>query len=149
MKKAYFRIDNSPNFYEGIDTEILWNGWAMPLFSKQIADLITNKACEDDSVKCIYDAQKDEYIYWCKDAPDEKEFFKGKDYVVAGELKHLYDVGSGVWVWDSYSQEEVNDIINENNIPDIKVFVDNSQNIILTSFMPTNEETKDEPDICD
>lgn len=34
MKKAYFRIDNSPNFYEGIDTEILWNGWAMPLFSK-------------------------------------------------------------------------------------------------------------------
>lgn len=62
MKNAYFRIDKSPNFYEGIDTENLWNGWAMPLFSKQVADLIIKKVCEDESVRYIYEAQKDEYV---------------------------------------------------------------------------------------
>ena len=146
MKNAYFRIDKSPNFYEGIDTENLWNGWAMPLFSKQVADLIIKKACEDESVRYIYEAQKDEYVYWCKDDPDEKEIFKGKDYTVDGEIKHLYDIGSGYWVWDSYSQEEINDIINENNIPDIKVFVNDSG--FLKELIRYYDD-KNEPDICD
>ena len=99
-----------------------------------------------ESVRYIYDAQKDEYVYWCKDDPDEKEIFKGKDYTVDGEIKHLYDIGSGYWVWDSYSQEEINDIINENNIPDIKVFVNDSG--FLKELIRYYDD-KNEPDICD
>ena len=49
-------------------------------------------------------------------------------------------------MWDSYSLEEINDIINGNNIPDIKVFVNDSG--FLKELIRYYDD-KNEPDICD
>ena len=61
FKKAYFNIDNCQDYYEGYYIpHKRWNGWAMPYFSKKIADKIIKKAQADD-MKIVYDKKSQSY----------------------------------------------------------------------------------------
>lgn len=120
FKKAYFNIDNCQDYYEGYYIpHKRWNGWAMPYFSKKIADKIIKKAQADD-MKIVYDKKSQsykvtDYVQGVED--DSYEFEKVVIDTPEGK-KSLYGVGAGYWVWDDYSLDEIdnpNAIIHINN----------------------------------
>jgi hypothetical protein len=99
---AEFCFDDGPSF-KGFHTGTLWNGWAMPCFTKEVCDEIIawfndNKG-EAEEPDSIYDAEKDAYLM-------------GFDVFYAGnqeEIEHsywkkaaktgLYPLGAGSYTW--------------------------------------------------
>ena len=62
IKKAYFSIDGDYRFYEGYHYGTNWNGWAMPYFTKEIADEIVKNVCDGITYTMSYDSDNDRYI---------------------------------------------------------------------------------------
>ena len=84
--------------FMGYVTGRKWNGWECPLFPKSSADKIMEHI--NNSVDNMnYDAEDDSYTMKYFEG-DEAECFKGKDYLVNGNIEHLYPIGSYSWIWD-------------------------------------------------
>lgn len=100
---AKFCFDDGPEF-EGFHTGTTWNGWAMPCFTKEVADSIVewfneNKgdAEEPDS---IYDAEKDAYlmgfdVFYAGDQDEIDCAYYKKDPKCG-----LYPLGAGSYTWN-------------------------------------------------
>ena len=99
--------------FMGYVTDRKWNGWECPLFPKSSADKIMEYI--NNSVGGIsYDAKDDSYtMKYLED--DVVECFEGEDYLVNGNIEHLYPIGSHSWLW--YHALEQNDALNEDNAP--------------------------------
>lgn len=106
LLERYFAIEDG-EYYKGYDNGNRWNGWACPLFEKSIAHKICRAATDNETVVIKYDGKEDCFIIKSLDNSFEDECYKGKDYEINGENKHLYSIGSGLWCWDSYTREEV------------------------------------------
>ena len=128
IKKPYFNIDGS-DYYEGYyDKNVRWNGWAIPFFEKDIADIISRNFSSPDYL-IVYDKEIDSYI--CNSLENGKVV----ESYIANKLildtidgkKELYDFGSAGWTWDDYSIDELN------RLKDIKIY--------------TIEENKEDMDI--
>jgi len=131
FKKAYFNIDNCQDYYEGYYIpHKRWNGWAMPYFSKKIADKIIKKAQADD-MKIVYDKKSQsykvtDYVQGVED--DSYEFEKVVIDTPEGK-KSLYGVGAGYWVWDDYSLDEIDN-------PNAIIVPLNNHNELCIEFHP-------------
>jgi hypothetical protein len=81
---------------------LLWNGWAMPVFDQEGIDRVKDFLKDD----LTYDAERDVYMVDLGDDVDDEcrfEEYEGQNIVVDGEIKRVYGIGSGSWVW---SEEE-------------------------------------------
>ncbi len=110
MEKAYFRIDASCEYYEGYhNSNIFWNGWAVPYFVKEIADKIKDIVSTENYLEIIYDKDKDCYICTLyQNGEIEEEYVFEKEIINTPEgKKEVYAIGAGYWTWDSYTPEEV------------------------------------------
>lgn len=58
MRKTKFNIGDSENIYEGYTDGRLWNGWATPYFTKEVADKMT----KDYEEAMYYEERLDAYI---------------------------------------------------------------------------------------
>lgn len=58
MRKTKFNIGDSENIYEGYTDGRLWNGWATPYFTKEVAD----KMVKDYEEAMYYEERLDAYI---------------------------------------------------------------------------------------
>lgn len=99
--------------FMGYVTDRKWNGWECPLFPKSSADKIMeyiNNSVGDMS----YDAEADSYTMKYFEG-DEMECFDGEDYLVNGNVEHLYPIGSHSWIWDHAPEQ--NDALYEDNAP--------------------------------
>lgn len=102
LHKATFSIDGQGH-YPGWTTLRTWNGWAMPLFERRVADEIAAELNLVSSLQTAYDPKRDAYV--SKDVVNDPD---GDEQVDAGEIVEtpdgesleLYPLGSGSWVWD-------------------------------------------------
>lgn len=109
VEKAYFNIDTSNEFYEGYhNPNIRWNGWAMPYFVKEIADIIIQKISVPKDLEISYDDKNDNYIakVYADGKVDEINIFKKSIIDTPDGKKEVYAIGSGYWVWDSFHLEQ-------------------------------------------
>lgn len=111
--KAYFNI-GSNEFYEGYYIkEQRWNGFAMPCFEGDIANLFINNF-SSEYFEIIYDKDSDCYI--CNTLEDGKiiqtDIAEKKIINTENGKKEVYDFALG-WTWDDYKLE---DLKNEKNI---------------------------------
>lgn len=99
--------------FMGYATDRKWNGWECPLFPKSSADKIMeyiNSSVGDMS----YDAEDDSYTMKYFEG-DEVECFEGKDYLINGNIEHLYPIGCYSWIWNRAPEE--NEDMDEGNAP--------------------------------
>ena len=106
LRRGTFSLNGSPDEettprYAGYTTGQTWHGWAMPYFTKEVADQI----CEPwntagQSMSATYDAATDTYTFCDPEGGMEPDSYTGADYVADGQALHLYDIGAGCWVWD-------------------------------------------------
>ena len=101
IRESFFCIDNG-EYFPAYTTGASWNGWAMPYFTKEIADtrLCRERKDTDDERESIHMMYlPDQDAYKCLD-DEEGDVFPGVDCLVDGEIMHLYPIGAGCWVWD-------------------------------------------------
>ena len=128
LKKSYFSIDICDEYYEGYhNPNFRWNGWAVPYFTKEVADIIKNNMSSDD-LEITYDKEKDQYVAIFNNNIEEKEVYE-KEIIDMPEGKiEVYPIGAGSWIWDDYSLEDVKK---------------DSDAIIISSETITNEKKED------
>lgn len=122
LKKAYFNIDNCPEYYEGYYIpNKRWNGWAMPYFTKKISDMIIKRVQSDD-LKISYDKEADSYkvIEYVNNEVDDTYSFEKVIINTPDGKKSLYGIGAGYWVWDDYSLDEIDN-------PNANIFLNNNK----------------------
>lgn len=109
LTKAYFNVEGLDEYYEGYhDSRYRWNGWAMPCFTKEIADKIMQNIPNNSDNKCkiTYDKDRNMYVVKFKDDKEEDTYKMMIRDTNEGE-KQVYYIGSGCWVWEDYSLEEI------------------------------------------
>ena len=113
MRKARFGIDSREEEFVGYTTGALWNGWATPYFTKEVADEIVKTQNESyiewqmdkDGYRAIYNAEKDQYEFYDPDL-DEPEVYEGEDCETVDGKLHLYGIGAYCWIWDEIEEEK-------------------------------------------
>lgn len=93
---------------KGYTQGMRWNGWAMPVFDQEGIDRIREVFGSDEM---SYDEKRDVLILDLgEDVDDECRFeeYEGFDIYVNGEIKHVYAIGSGSWVWDEVTSDDDN-----------------------------------------
>lgn len=110
IKKAYFSIDGDYRFYEGYYYGTNWNGWAMPYFTKEIADEIVKNVCDGITYTMSYDSANDRYIAHIIENNKiiETDYFES-EYIKLNDNNSIkcYKIGAGYWTWDAYSKDKI------------------------------------------
>ena len=112
MRKSRFGIDTNEEEFVGYTTGALWNGWATPYFTKEVADEIVkvnNKGYSYDQrdevgYYAVYNAEKDQYEFYDPDL-DTPDVFEGEDCETVDGTLHLYGIGAYCWIWDEIEEE--------------------------------------------
>jgi hypothetical protein len=111
MRKSRFCIDNNEEEFVGYTSGALWNGWATPYFTKEVADEILehqNKTYSDYKMDTsvyytIYNAEKDQYEFYDPDY-DEPYIIEGEECETVDGKLHLYGIGAYCWIWDEIEE---------------------------------------------
>lgn len=104
--KSYFNIDGN-NYYVGYhNQEYRWNGWAVPCFTKEVADKIMQNMSNDDC-KITYNEDENKYIVILNNDEEEKEICEMETINTNEGEKQVYCIGGCSWIWESYSLEQV------------------------------------------
>ncbi len=104
---SVFTIDQCPYAWDGFTNGDHWNGWATPVFEKAQAVAIL------EETQCIfhYDQETDSFVFRCEGEEDEDTIeMKGQDILVSDETRHVYQIGTGWWVWDDLQEWDVKNI---------------------------------------
>ena len=113
MRKSRFGIDSYEGEFVGYTTGYLWNGWATPYFTKEVADeilKINNQVYIDNGMDkvgyyAVYNAEEDQYEFYDPDL-DEPDVFEGEYCETVDGRLHLYGIGAYCWIWDEIEEEE-------------------------------------------
>lgn len=100
--KGWFNCCENSNVLEGYS--ILnedWNGAACPCFTKDVVDqYITSYECTE-WYEVFYSERLDTYFFVDLECDNNVIQYKGKNIEIeSGELKHVYDIGSCIFLWD-------------------------------------------------
>ena len=117
MRKTRFGIDTNEEEFVGYTTGALWNGWATPYFTKEVADEIVkvnNQVYSDNQMDkvgyyAVYNAEKDQYEFYDPDL-DAPDVFEGEDCETVDGKLHLYGIGAYCWIWDEIEEEKEEEI---------------------------------------
>lgn len=120
MRKAKFGIDTNEEEFVGYTTGALWNGWATPYFTKEVADeilKINNQVYIDNGMDkvgyyAVYNAEEDQYEFYDPDL-DEPDVFEGEYCETVDGRLHLYGIGAYCWIWDEVEEDKENEIVAE------------------------------------
>ena len=106
MYKTVFTIGEVTDAYIGYTSGKLWNGWATPYFELAEAVRVMNSFNECSEYPMQYDVVYDQFYILDTDTAD-LEVWKGKDYVTAEGIKHLYGIGAYSMTWDEEHSKSV------------------------------------------
>ena len=117
MRKSKFGIDTYEGEFVGYTTGYLWNGWATPYFTKEVADeilKINNQVYIDNGMDkvgyyAVYNAEEDQYEFYDPDL-DEPDVFEGEYCETVDGRLHLYGIGAYCWIWDEIEEEKEQEI---------------------------------------
>ena len=113
MRKSRFGIDTNEEEFVGYTTGALWNGWATPYFTKEVADEILKSnnqvyignGMDKEGYYAVYNAEKDQYEFYDPDL-DEPDVFEGEYCETVDGKLHLYGIGAYCWIWDEIEEEQ-------------------------------------------
>ena len=113
MRKTRFGNDSNEEEFVGYTTGALWNGWATPYFTKEVADEIvriqnqgyTDWGMDRNEYYAVYNAEKDQYEFHNPDL-DWPDVFEGEDCETVDGVLHLYGIGAYCWIWDEIEEEK-------------------------------------------
>lgn len=106
---SWSALSQAVNLFEGFTFGDRWNGFATPLFTKDVAERVMQWIYGNPGSKNLgYDAEQDAFVgllegnYSDIDNPteDEIDVWLGEDIVVEGRTIRVYAIGSWCWVWD-------------------------------------------------
>jgi len=92
LRPAKVCLDEGPD-YDCMLSPTTWNGWAMPGFTKEQADIF----CETHP-DTVYDAAQDAYVATSED-DDPEDGPEVYEAIECDGLK-LYPIGAGCWTWN-------------------------------------------------
>lgn len=98
-RKTKFAIEDGTE-YEGFTYNRYWNGWDMPMFTKEVAEKILNELTnENEDWQANYDNELDTFTF--KYIADESQTIEqGHDILCDdGNVYHVYDIGAASWIW--------------------------------------------------
>jgi hypothetical protein len=81
-----------------------WNGWRMPVFTREQADRLVIAWNANEPESAYYDDHDDRYCFTFEDL-QETDTFEGMDIEVNGEAVHVYPIGQLGWCWDDPQSE--------------------------------------------
>lgn len=103
---ARFVIDGLDGPYAGFTDGSLWNGWACPVFTREVADQIAedfNRQGEwagfPTSGSARFDADAD--AYEVAEEGNDPELFLASTIEVGGRSVKVYEFGTRYWTWES------------------------------------------------
>lgn len=105
-RKTKFAIEDGTE-YEGYTYNRYWNGWDMPMFTKEIAEKILKELTDEtDDWQAKYDNETDTFIFkYIDDEMEETE--QGHDILSEnGNVYHVYDIGAASWIWSEVEESE-------------------------------------------
>ena len=84
-----------------------WNGWGMPFFDRDAADLLTTILARA-GVHIRYDSEQDSYVRTPEEQvfdentdPQEVEQYHGHDvFAPGGRIMRVYPIGTRAWCWE-------------------------------------------------
>lgn len=95
FKRARFCIEGVDQDFEGWTDGKRWNGWAMPFFEREQAELVMRCLSPEGQ----FDPTRDCFI--TATSPDEPEEWKGTTIILPdGGEAQVYPIGAGSWIWD-------------------------------------------------
>lgn len=100
---GFFQIDDGV-IYEGFhDPDARWNGWAMPYFTREVANLVASEIpqLEDKSPYAYFEGDT---CYVWDYGLEEYEAYEPTTLEGVDEL--VYGIGAGSWIWDNASDSE-------------------------------------------
>ena len=104
LTSAVFSIEGDPNApqFRGLHNErARWNGWAQPLFTREVVEQVIAMTQAEDGAD-YYGFAWDGAVLVVTDRCDAEPYtWRQEPYVLDGVL--LYDCGFG-WVWDTVEE---------------------------------------------
>lgn len=101
MQPTVFTLENYPQAYMGYLAPIKGK-WKMAYFELAEAKRIAKGFNECAEHPMEYDPIYDQFFVW-DEGNQDYDITKGTDCVTADGIKHLYGIGSGMWLWDTIS----------------------------------------------
>lgn len=107
MRKTIFAIEGFEQNFVGYTDGTLWNGWAKPYFTKEVADQIMHiNNAENNGTTMYYNSTNDRYVRIFHDDDGLTEIFGGYDI----DGMRLYDIGTTCWIWEEVAQTDYSDL---------------------------------------
>ncbi len=97
MYKTRIWADFLNDSVEGWTDGTLWNGWATPCFEYREAERIVQLFNNLYPQSAWYDAETDEFCF-CLNGEEER--YAGVHEEVRGQMRTLYGIGTGFWIWE-------------------------------------------------
>lgn len=106
IEKVVFKLDGLGGEYQGFFKGQRWNGWAVPFFTKEVADQILDDLIENGVGSVWYTEADDTFYYHIYDGEIEEfedvEWTEGHNLEIDGQLVRVYSIGGHSWIWDEY-----------------------------------------------
>ncbi len=106
---ARFALDASDQVFDGYDCRQNWNGWAVPYFTKEQADIVCARTNEIGQYQMFYDPERDAYVmpWGGADKPEDYEVFDATTIKDAeGHQIKVYSIGGFAWCWESGDNQQ-------------------------------------------
>ena len=107
FRKSNFSIDGLRGTFDGYTNDMSWNGYAVPFFEKDQADLILKEVQETFPDSNSYFDKDTYYIGVFDDEELSYDEFKGVDVETKEGTKHVYPIGCYSWTWEEKINEEL------------------------------------------
>lgn len=105
FQRAQFSIDSLPEMtFEGFTDGEMWNGWACPYFTHNIARSVL-QASQDNGYTWSFEAETDTFAVRHRDDPEdyEPERFEAIRINIENESFVVYGIGAFSWTWENSS----------------------------------------------
>ena len=110
-RRGRFLIDGSDGDYPGFTDGSLWNGWACPVFEREVADRVAadlsvsrGRAGLPGQTSAIYDHESDSYRV--EEDGNDPVWFGSETILVDSREVAVYTLGTRYWTWEE-DQESV------------------------------------------
>lgn len=94
MREGFVDIDGGTSF-PCLIADGGWNGWAMPYFSREVAEQVLAQYGEGYTPSW----NGDQLVMWNQVESDEDQFRDLVDRYTDDDGVHFYGIGAGSWIW--------------------------------------------------
>jgi hypothetical protein len=104
--KFYLGDDDSITIEGFYNPDLLWNGWYMPLFTKENLMPFLEQMKETNPESNVYYQEETDSIHWEMLEYDFDVYSQANGYNIDGEILHLYPFGTRYLTWDIVEEGE-------------------------------------------